>query len=353
MQGKNVLTRPTAAILCALAGSLALPAIAAAATEQEPNNTIQTAQGPLGDGVTIQGTRENGTAEDWFYFDVGGAQKVTVAFKNTTPSWACANRGDACFLRADLRDSHGDLMTTPTDPSNTHPDTSHISYVKGTTPGQTATLTWTVPAAGRYTIEVYTGATGDTYDLTATGTPALIGGSVTPPPPPPPPVNGGATGETPKTCAQLATDLGHLDVQRGAVSRLYSKANAAYAKAARTYKKSKTGHNKRKRSAALKRVIALQDQLEGIDSGIVDAVALLQKSSCSCELSTRLLSSYKAKLTRDAAALTRAKRAEKKATTRTTLRKWRRARAKLQANVRADSAKIKLVLADRATHHCT
>lgn len=344
MLGSSFFSRWTVGGVCALVCLFAVPAVASAEPEIEPNNTVTGAVGPLVDSTVINGTRENGTDEDWFYFGSlgGGPLTVTVTIENTTSFGQCAPRDPAvCFIRASLRNTRGELMVG-------NGVVSNIGIIKT---GDTETLEWTLPGPGTYTVQVLDGAAGDTYDLKVVGNPPLVSDPslIDPPvgPPPPPPAEPG--GPVPKTCTQLVSELGAIETRRSNTSKLLAKASKSYAK----YKNATTKIGKKRKASARKLGRRYKAQIASLNKQVTAGIKALTDAKCACELLTRELKQYNAKLKKDNAALRKARKRQKTARTTQELLKLKRATSAAERRVRLDRAKIKSITTQRATRSCT
>jgi hypothetical protein len=345
MTGSSLFSRGVVGAACALACLLAAPAIASAVPEAEPNNTVTTAQGPIIDGTPYDGTRENGTDEDWYYFGSMGAGplNVSVTITNNTSFIDCKPRDpDVCFIRAALRNSAGELLVDPV---------AGVSNFPAIKSGETRTLNWTLPSEGTYTVQVLEGDVDDSYTLTVTGSPPLISDpSVVPPPvgpPPPPPED---PGPPVKSCAQLVTELKGSETKRATAARLYSKYKKEYAK----YKQAaKTKTNLKRKASALKKSKVYKAQVAAFDKQVAAGVKALTDAKCSCELLGRELGQWNASLKKDKALLKTAKKREKKATTIKQLLSLKKATAVIERRIRLARSKIISITGQRNARQCT
>jgi hypothetical protein len=164
-------------------------------------------------------------------------------------------------------------------------------------------------------------------------------GGVAPPPPPP-------------SCKDLDTSLRKVEAASTKAGKASFSARKKYFAAKRVWLADPTSANKKKKNSALKTLRKYQKQVKTLKKQIVAGTALLTKSKCSCELSSRTLSKYNASLNKDRAALKKAKKAEKKAIGLPTFPKLHRATEKLQGKARLEKAKIKLIVAERTKNKC-
>ena len=85
MRGKFWSARAAAVGACALAISLAAAGSASAAGEFEPNDSFNTAVGPLVAGLPVSASIETVNDEDYFYFYVPQRTQLLYSLRNTSP----------------------------------------------------------------------------------------------------------------------------------------------------------------------------------------------------------------------------------------------------------------------------
>ena len=132
--------------------ALAVPSAALAATEVEPNDGIEQADGPLTAGTNFDGTLSSSPDVDWYVLYVSGQGQLDLTL---------TNRGTCCdTVTAYLLDHDGGSLNSASAYTSSGADTDHVLY--------------TTPGAGVYYVYV-TGDVDDPYRLRATG--PLTGGS--------------------------------------------------------------------------------------------------------------------------------------------------------------------------------
>jgi hypothetical protein len=167
--------------LCALAAVLAAAALgaavlgaapASAAVEGpfEPNDTMQTAFGPLVPDVGYTAQFESAANPDWYYVYTAGAGTVDIAL--TLAGCGPANPGPTCSnVTARVFDGDGGI----------------VGSTIVSTPGTTSHITFDAPQRWRYAISLQqAGAGGATYTLTAGSSGGLTSAAPDQPLPPAP-----------------------------------------------------------------------------------------------------------------------------------------------------------------------
>ena len=154
-----------------LLATLPLCSFAQITSESESNNTLATADGPMGSGVAVSGNISSTTDADWFTFNTGGAGSITVSLSH-------ANRRNFDIY---LYKSTGGAVASSTSTANS------------------SSLTYSATAAEAYFVEVRRVSGTGSYTVTA----SFPGGSnPTPTPTPtatptPTPTPGGDLGPRP------------------------------------------------------------------------------------------------------------------------------------------------------------
>lgn len=133
-------TRTVPAVLVVAALALASPAGADVATP-DANDTPDTAQGPLSEGVTYTGATDTSIDEDWFTFAVAsGRHQVSVSVFQPTAG-TCTLPGDGAFL--ELYGPNAD-------------DDPPIAQVSGAGPGPPQQVTATLSGPATYYLDLGT-----------------------------------------------------------------------------------------------------------------------------------------------------------------------------------------------------
>jgi hypothetical protein len=138
--GMRARTRTVPAVLLVAALALAAPARADVATP-DANDTPDTAQGPLSEGVTYTGATDTDIDDDWFTFAVAaGRHQVSISVFQPTAG-TCTLPGDGAFL--ELYGPNAD-----DDPS--------IAQVSGAGPGPPQEVTATLSGPATYYLDLGT-----------------------------------------------------------------------------------------------------------------------------------------------------------------------------------------------------
>jgi hypothetical protein len=138
--GMRARTHTVPAVLVVAALALASPARADVATP-DANDTPDTAQGPLSEGVTYTGATDSDIDDDWFTFAVAaGRHQVSISVFQPTAG-TCTLPGDGAFL--ELYGPNAD-----DDPS--------IAQVSGAGPGPPQEVTTTLSGPATYYLDLGT-----------------------------------------------------------------------------------------------------------------------------------------------------------------------------------------------------
>ncbi len=169
MTGDRLIRRFAVLLCAALGGALPTTASAAGTGPYEPNDTLQTAFGPLGPSTIYSATVESSYDPDWYYVYTAGPGQVDVAVALT--SCGAANPGPSCS-NVQVTVYNGDGGPVGGAIVNTVNQPAHVTFE--------ATQRW------RYAISVrQPGLAGASYLLSANATGGLT--TVAPGEPLPPP----------------------------------------------------------------------------------------------------------------------------------------------------------------------